>query len=221
MDTMDRIEELVKDNQMNQADLARATGARSSSVSDWFKRKSTSYNKYLSEIADCFGVTTDYLLGNVSEPFFRLDNEAILADINSYEDVPVKKSTRIPVLGRVAAGIPLEAIEEIVDWEEIPEEMSRGGEYFGLVIAGDSMEPRICKGDVVIVRKQSDVESGEIAIVIVNGNEGTCKKVIKHDDGISLVSLNPTYDPKFYTWKEIESTPISINGKVVELRGKF
>lgn len=211
--------ELLKQKNVKAADVCRATGLPSSLFSEWKRGKSSPKIDKLKKIADYFDVTTDYLCGNVTEPHLVLDNVASAAFLN--DEAPTKKSIKIPVLGRVAAGIPLEAIEEIVDWEEIPEEMSRGGEYFGLVIAGDSMEPRICKDDVVIVRKQSDVESGDIAIILVNGNDGTCKKVIKHEDGISLVSLNPTYPPKFYTWKEVESTPISINGKVVELRGKF
>ena len=132
-----------------------------------------------------------------------------------------KKGVKIPVLGYVAAGIPIEAIEDIIDYEEISEEMALRGKYFGLSIKGNSMEPRICQGDVVIVRQQPDVESGELGIVLVNGNDATCKKVVKHENGISLVSFNPTYEPMFYTKEEILSLPITILGKVVELRGKF
>ena len=83
------------------------------------------------------------------------------------------------------------------------------------------MSPRFLRGDVVIVKRQEDVESGEIAIVCVNGEDATCKKVLKHDNGISLVSLNPLYEPRFFTEEEINSMPISILGKVVELRGKL
>ena len=139
----------------------------------------------------------------------------------SSESTASPKYIKIPVLGYVAAGIPTDAVENIIDWEEIPAEMAKNAEYFGLVINGDSMEPRICKGDVVIVRKQSDIDSGDIAIVIIDGERGTCKKVVKHSNGISLVSFNQAYEPMFYTWKEVEQLPIIINGKVVELRGKL
>ena len=128
---------------------------------------------------------------------------------------------KIPVLGYVAAGMPIHTYENIIEWEDIPEELAKNGEYFGLIINGASMEPRILKGDTVIVKKQSDVESGDIAIVIINGDQGTCKKVVKHEEGITLVSFNFDYPPMFYTWEDVNSLPIIINGKVVELRGKL
>ena len=129
--------------------------------------------------------------------------------------------TRIPVLGKVVAGIPLDAIEDIIDYEEIPHSMAKSGEFFALQIKGDSMEPRIKEGDVVIVRKQPDVESGEVAIVLVNGDEATIKKVQKFNGGINLVPSNPAYEVKTYSKDDIESLPVSIIGKVVELRAKF
>ena len=131
-------------------------------------------------------------------------------------------STKVPVLGYVAAGIPIDAITDIVDYEELsPDVLNDGSEYFGLKIKGDSMEPKISNGDVVIVRKQSDCDSGQIAIVCINGDEATCKRVMKQPNGIMLVSLNPIYTPMFYSNQEIEDLPITILGKVVELRAKF
>jgi repressor LexA len=132
-----------------------------------------------------------------------------------------KKGVTIKVLGRVAAGIPLEAIEDIIDTEEISQEMAATGEFFGLRIAGDSMEPDIHKGDTVIVRQQNDAESGEIVIAMVNGCDATCKRLIKYAEGISLVSLNSKYNPMFYSNKDIEEKPVRIIGKVVESRRKW
>lgn len=128
---------------------------------------------------------------------------------------------RIPVLGYVAAGLPIEAIEDIIDYEEIPESMARGGEYFGLSIKGDSMYPRILEGDVVIVKKQSTADSGDIVIALVNGDDGTCKQLYKYKDHIELKAFNPMYKPLVYSNEDITSLPVSIIGKVVELRGKF
>lgn len=127
----------------------------------------------------------------------------------------------IPVLGTVRAGIPVEAVQNIIDYEEISEDMARQGEFFALRIKGDSMQPRICEGDVVIVRKQPDVDSGDVAIVLVNEEEATIKKVQKFDGGINLIPNNPSYDVRTYTNEQIESLPVQILGKVVELRGKF
>lgn len=128
---------------------------------------------------------------------------------------------KIPVLGYVRAGIPMDAIEEILDYEEIPQEMARQGEYFALSIKGDSMEPRIVEGDVVIVRKQETVDNGELAVVLVNGNDATVKRFYKADNGITLVSTNPKYEPFFFTPEQVNEMPVTVIGKVVELRGKF
>lgn len=128
---------------------------------------------------------------------------------------------RIPVLGRVAAGVPIDMVEDVVDWEELPADMARHGEYFGLVIHGDSMEPKMSEGDVIIVRQQADIESGQIGIITVNGDDATCKRIMKYADGIMLLSTNPKYPPMQYTSKEMKDLPIRILGKVVELRAKF
>lgn len=136
-------------------------------------------------------------------------------------DCSSSKAVTINVLGRVAAGLPLEAVENIIDTEEISEEMARTGEYFGLQIHGDSMEPRMYEGDVVIVRQQDDAESGDIVIAMVNGSDATCKRLLKYAGGISLISLNQKYDPIVFTDNEIEEKPVKIIGKVVELRGKL
>lgn len=132
------------------------------------------------------------------------------------------RGVRIPVLGRVVAGIPSEAVEEILDYEEITPELAATGDFFALKIRGHSMEPRMLDGDVVIVRRQDDVDSGDVAIVLVNGNEATVKRIKKQEDGITLIATNTSvYEPHFYSNKEIQSLPVQILGKVVELRGKL
>lgn len=132
------------------------------------------------------------------------------------------RGVRIPVLGRVVAGIPLEAITDIIDYEEIPAQMAKSGTYFALQIKGRSMEPTLHEGDVVIVRQQPEVENGEIAIVLVNGNDATVKEVKEGPDGLTLIGHNVgVYSPHFYTREQIQDLPIRIIGKVVELRRKF
>lgn len=131
---------------------------------------------------------------------------------------PTATGIKIPVLGRVAAGIPVDAIEDVLDWEEIPQSMAATGEYFGLKIKGDSMLPDIKSGDVVIVRRQEQVENGEIAIVLINGDEATAKKVKHTESGIMLIPNNPTFEPMFFSKAEIATKPVQIIGRVVELR---
>lgn len=183
---------------LSQAQLAKEIGVSSSTIAMWEsgEREPKNYET-LEIIADFFNVNMELLLTGTIAP------------------------TRIPVLGKVVAGIPLDAIEDIIDYEEIPHSMAKSGEFFALQIKGDSMEPRIKEGDVVIVRKQPDVKSGEVAIVLVNGDEATIKKVQKFNGGINLVPSNPAYEVKTYSNDDIESLPVSIIGKVVELRAKF
>ena len=139
----------------------------------------------------------------------------------AFTDRPRSGSVRVPVLGNVAAGIPLEAIQDVEDWEEIPEAMAAGGEYIALRIKGHSMEPRMNEGDVVIVRLQETINSGEIAVVMVGEQDATCKKVKITDSGVMLIPLNHAYEPMHFTREEVEKLPVRIVGKVVELRAKF
>ncbi len=144
------------------------------------------------------------------------------ADLLSCTENQKIGKTTIPVLGRVAAGIPIEAVEDVIDYEEIAEAMARDGEYFALKIKGDSMEPRMKDGDVVIVRKQNDAYDGDIVIATVNGDDATCKVLKKYENGdVALLSLNPSYQPFYFSKQEVKDTPIQIWGKVKELRAKF
>lgn len=158
----------------------------------------------LTTIADFFDVSVDYLLGR------------------DFQGPP--RSTGglwIPVLGRIAAGIPLEAIEDIIDYEEIDHNMASTGVYFGLQIKGDSMEPRFSENDVVIVRQQACINTGDIAVVLVDGFDATIKKIKNGPEGIMLIPTNPSYEPVFYSNEQIAALPVTIVGKVVELRAKF
>ena len=154
--------------------------------------------------------------------------DELLKALNTNQPVVVSSKlqpvhgVRIPVLGKVVAGIPLEAITDIIDYEEIPAQMAKSGTYFALQVKGRSMEPTLHEGDVVIVRQQPEVENGEIAIVLINGDEATVKEVKESPEGITLIGHNVAiYTPHFYNRKEIEELPIQILGKVVELRRKF
>ena len=125
---------------------------------------------------------------------------------------------RIPVFGRVAAGVPIEQIEDIEDYEDIKAPSDFEKDYFALRISGDSMQPLILDGSIVIVHKQPDAETGEVVIATVNGNDATCKRLKKYADGIMLLSINPAYDPIVLKNDDIENEPVRILGKVVEIR---
>ncbi len=200
------IRTLRKNKGITQEDLAATLGYKSfTTVQKWEK-----------------GIAEPPLsvLRKLSE-LFRVELYDLTETDLSRQQPQASRGISIPVLGKVAAGLPIEAIENIIDYEEISREQARYGEYFGLMLKGHSMEPRMYEGDIVIVRKQENVNSGEIAIVLVNGSEATCKKIRKTGDGIMLIPLNPNYDPLFYNHQEIEELPVRIIGKVVELRAKY
>ena len=186
------------------------------------------------ELGDGVGATKQtiykYESGIISNiPSDRLELLSIVlhttpAYLMGWEDKSNKsaKSVKIPVLNRVSAGIPIEAIEEIINYEEIPEEMAKTGDFFGLIIKGESMEPKMSDGDVVIIRRQGDIESGQVGVVIVDDTDATVIRVIKESNGIMLVATNQTaYPPKFFDSKQVEDLPVVIIGKVAELRAKF
>lgn len=167
----------------------------------------------IKQAADGMGMDFNTLFG-------KIDGNVDVSD-KPHEKTRKNKATIINVYGRVAAGIPLEMIEDIIDTEEISEELAKTGQFFGLQIHGDSMEPKISDGDVVIVRQQDDAETGDTVIATVNGTDATCKRLKKYRDGIELIATNPSYEPMFYSNEEIESKPVRIIGRVVELRAKF
>lgn len=185
-------------------------------------------NATISRLSNAMGVSpatlVDLSLGD--DKFHRvaggwMSESAMLLEVTKDKPPNVTSQNKIPVLGEVAAGIPIEAVTDIVDYEEIDAAMASTGEFFGLRIKGASMEPRMREGDVVIVRKQDDADTGDTAVVLVNGDSATVKKIKKGPDGISLIPTNPAYDPLYYTAAEVERLPVRIIGRVVELRAKY
>lgn len=154
-------------------------------------------------LAKALSVTPAYLMG-------WEDLEQPTPKSNGYPTV------RIPVLGDVAAGVPILAQQDIIGYEDIPADMAKTGEYFGLKIKGDSMEPKIHDNDIVIVKSMSDAENNDIVIAMIN-NEAVCKRLVKYTNSLVLRSLNSNYD-------DIELHPdddIHILGVVIESRSKF
>ena len=199
-----RIKNARKNAGLTQLELAEKTKLSRSYIGDIEKDRYNPSVSTLELIATATGVPASKLLSS------------------SVQTTTPSTGVRIPVLGRVVAGIPLEAITDIIDYEEIPAQMAKSGTYFALQVKGQSMEPTLHEGDVVIVRQQPEVENGEIAIVLVNGDEATVKEVKEGPDGLTLIGHNVgVYSPHFYTREQIQNLPVRIIGKVVELRRKF
>lgn len=201
---MNNLKSARKATGLTQAEVAASIGITQNAYSYWENGKVKIDHESLAKLSKLFGVTIDYLMGISEQP----------------QDNIVK----IPVLGTVPAGIPLEAIEDIIDYEEIPQSFLSGGkEYFALAVKGDSMWPDYLPGDVVIVRKQPICNSGDDCIVYVNGYDATLKQVKLNDEdhSLTLMPRNQSYPPRTYTQEEIQALPVTIAGVVVELRRKI
>ncbi len=160
----------------------------------------------VSDFAKLYSVSTDYLLN---------------IDLN-YEKEELNQSAVVLVYGTIPAGIPMECIEDVLDTEEIPASMLKGGkQYFGLKVKGNSMFPTYLNGDTVIFEKVDDCESGQDCVVMVNGNDGTFKRVLKNETGIILQPLNSDYAPLLFTNEQINDLPVKIIGIAREIRRKL
>lgn len=210
---MNHLREMRKKAGYTQKQLANMLFVNQTAVSQWERGVTVPSQSTLFALCDLYGTTVDYLLG-------RTDDPSVAQGAMGQVAAP-RRGVKIPVLGRVAAGVPIEAIEEIIDYEEIDSELAKQGEFFALRVHGDSMEPRIWDGDVVIVRRQSDVDTGDVAVVLVNGCDATVKRVLKREAGLVLQPFNPSHELKFFTQEETTTLPVVIIGKVVELRGKL
>lgn len=187
-----------------QIDLINDLGFNKSAVSTWCNGTRLPRMDKVEKLAQYFNI-----------------NRSDLIEEKNISQIQKKAGITINIYGRVAAGIPLEMIEDIIDTEEIPEDLAKTGEFFGLIIKGDSMSPLIYNGDIVIIRCQEDAETGDTVIATVNGNDATCKRLRKYKEGIELIANNPSYEPMYFSNREIQEKPVKILGKVVELRRKF
>lgn len=188
-----------KNRGFTQEQLASAIGTAKSTVSMYESGKREPDFETIRVISEVLNVSMSLLIEGTEE---------------------AKASCAVPVLGYVRAGKPVEAIEEILGYEEYSSPCE-DGVYFALRVKGDSMEPRMYNGDTVIVRQQPDVDSGQIAVVLVGGEDATVKKLVKTGNGIALVALNPNYTPIFFSNDEVQSLPVTVMGRVMELRSRF
>ncbi len=186
-----------------QLDLAKAIGVSNTTINNYVKGYNTPRMDKIDKICN----------------YLNIERSNLLED--KEENNNTSQGIKIPVLGTVAAGIPISAVEDILDYEEIPQSWQNQGEFFGLRIKGDSMKPDINDGDTVIVKQQSTANNGDVVIALVNGDDATCKKFEKLDNGIMLISNNSEYSPMYFSNEEVTTKPVVIVGRVIELRRKF
>ena len=196
---MNIIKKLRQENGYSQRMLAQLCNVHQTAVSQWETGRTVPESEMLVTLSQVLGVSVDVLLGNEKK----------------------EAKILIPVLGYVRAGLPAQAVENVLCFEEISTELACRGDYFGLKISGDSMFPMFHPDDTVIVRRQPDAESGDIAVVQIGNDDAVVKKLIKKDTSIVLVSENSNYEPMIFTQEEVSRLPVTVVGKVVELRRKF
>lgn len=198
----ENLNRLVNSRNLSQREIATRINVSPQTFNTWMQGKAIPRMGKIQLLAD----------------YFKIEKSDL---IEKKTNVTLSQGIKIPVLGTVPAGIPISAVEDILDYEEIPQSWANQGQFFALKIKGDSMEPRMISGDVAIVKQQSDADSGDIVIALVNGNEATCKKLEKTNNGIMLISTNTKYAPMFFSNEQINELPVVILGKVVELRQKY
>ncbi len=198
----DRIRELR--GSMTQKDLAKKLGISTSAVGMYEQNRREPDLSTLKKIASCFDVTLDSLM----------DYQTNAPEIKSTtEEMPL-----LPVVGRVCAGNGILAAENIIDYEPC-EKKYADTEHFWLKVSGDSMSPRIDDGDLLLIRKQTSVDSGDVGVFVVDGQEGVVKKVIYDADNIELISFNPYYPPMKFSGKDV--LRVRVSGKVIESKRKW
>ncbi len=202
---MNRVKLLREEKGLNQADIGKLLGLTSQAVGLYENGKRDIPTKHIIELANFFNVTVDYLL-------CKTDSRNAIVHV-----------AKIPVLGTVRAGYDWLAEENIIDYITLKENIPNVKEYYALRITGDSMLPLLSEGDLVIVHDQDDVESGQTAVILINGEEATVKKVIKTNEGIELHSMNPYYPIKKFTFEDMKNIPVKIIGRVKEakIKGAF
>lgn len=206
----------MEDKGISRKEFCKRLGFAYSTVTDWLNAEKYPRIDKIEMMATFFGVSKADLV----EPHTATHSPT---KPPAPSQQPRDKGIRIPVLGRVVAGQPILAQEEIIDYEYIDERLHKGGnQYFGLIVKGSSMEPTIHDGDTIIVRVQETVENGQIAVVLVDGEDATVKEVKESEDGLTLIGHNAAvYTPHFYSREEVEKLPVRIIGRVIQSISKF
>ncbi len=203
-----RLARLIEERGILQNQLADAIGVSESAIGKWLLQKALPRMGAIQKLADFFGVSKSYFLEGDEEE-------------KEEEEEKDPDTVKIPILGRVVAGSPLEAVEYYEGDIEISAKMARQGEFFALTVYGDSMEPTIWEGDIIICRAQQTAESGDIAVITIGGDT-TVKEIKRQREGVILIGHNAdSYSPHFYSNTEIENFSLRIAGVVWEVRRTF
>lgn len=207
MEMSKKIYLLRTENHLTQSEFAKIAGATDKAVSSWEKGTRSPKLQYTKPICEHFGIDLHEFIDESNDIYKPgLPPNAISIDLTSQH--------RIPILGRIAAGLPLYAEQNIEGYTLT--DLNGGAEYFALRVSGDSMNAaRIEDGDLIIVRRQDEVENGELAVVMVGDDDATVKRFYATKDTVTLMpqSRNPEHQPQIY---DLKKTKIRVLGLVVK-----
>ena len=220
-----RLNKALKYNNMKAIELSNKTGINKSLISNYLNGNFKAKQDKLTEMAEVLNVSETWLMGydvSMDREWIKdseIDNATLINNFYIEDD---SKNIKIPILGKIPAGVPLEAIEDIDGYVEVSKSIVKDPyNLFALRISGDSMNPEYKTNDIVIVKKQFEFNSGDDCVVMVNGNDATFKRVIKQEDSIILKPLNNNYEPTFFSKKDIIDRPVKIIGVAIEVRRKL
>ena len=199
----ERLRELRKVSKLTQKELAHAAGVAESTISMYEMERREPDFETLEILSDYFNVDVGYILGR---------DETITYIPNSRTSVMVSK---IPVYGKIPAGQPNEAIENILDHIEIPSWLAGRSGLFGLMVVGDSMNKIIPDGYIAVLQKTHTLEDGSIGAILVNGFDATLKRYYRIKDGVVLEPLSYNPEHQAMIIKEDDQQSVSVIGKLV------
>ena len=209
----DRLQQAINENNIKPIDLANKTKLSKSLISGYLNGKYLARQDKLSILANALNVSEAWLMGydvSMSKQNLKLESN-VFPNADSVIE--------IPVVGKISAGMPLLAVENIVSYAYAPSsQIKQGYTYFYLTVQGDSMNLKFHEGDIILVQKQSDLENDEIGVILING-EATVKKY-KNENGLIILqpmSTNPEHQVQIYNPREKD---IEIIGKVISYQGK-
>ncbi len=200
------IKRYMRKKNISRRELCDALGFNYNTLADWLHARKYPRIDKIEMMANYFGISKADLVEQYSE--------------DSANHIGALDVIKIPVLGRVVAGDPREAIQEADEFMYIPSmDHRRSDDYFALRVFGESMEPNLMDGDIAIIHIQPDVDSGQIAVVLIDNQDSTVKRVFKSEEGITLVADNPAvFSPRFFTNDDCLTLPVRILGRVISIQ---
>lgn len=225
---MNNIRDLRKRAGWTQEELGNKLGLSKNAISGYEKGNRQPNPDILRKLSELFGVSVDTILGldnakpePIGKPVDPADFPPQTLIRQPLPD-PENETALIPILGSVRAGYDYIAEQEMLGWLKVEDSFAAAHpQAFSLYVKGDSMSPEIRHNDIAVCLPDQEIHSNDVAVVCVNGDEGTVKRVRFDDDGLTLLPANPRYKPHHYSAEDVRSLPVVLRAKVIEVRHQY